>query len=381
MRQHHRAGEKAFVDYSGMTLDIVDPRTGAVRPAQVFVCVLGASSYAFAEATWTQSLEDWIRSHVHAFEFFGGVTEITVPDNLKSGVTQPCRYEPLLNRTYEDMAQHYGTVVIPARVRKPRDKAKAEQGVQMVERWILAVLRHETIHSLAEANRRIRKLLDQLNHREMRGLGKSRRQLFEELDRPHLRPLPTARFEISYWGERRCNIDYHVEVDGHYYSAPYQLARQMLTVRTTATTVELFQNTRRVSSHVRSYDKGRHTTLPEHMPESHRKHLEWTPSRLIRWGQKAGPSTGKVIEEVLESRPHPEQGYRSCLGFIRLGERHGPDRLEAACRRALLFKTTSYRSIKSILEARLDQQPLPDPDHQKPDLPPHDNVRGPDYYE
>jgi transposase len=379
MRQEHRAGEKLFVDYAGQTAEVVDRRTGEIRHAQIFVAVLGASSYTYAEATWTQQLPDWIGAHVRAFQFLGGVSEVLVPDNLRSGVSKAHRYEPDLNPTYADLASHYGVAVLPARVRKPRDKAKAEAGVLLVERWILAVLRHRTFFSLPELNREIARLLERLNTRPFKKLPGTRRELFEQLDRPALHPLPAQPYEFAEWKKVRVNIDYHVEIEGHYYSVPYQLVRKALEARYSERTVECFHKGQRVASHPRSHLKGRHTTLPEHMPTSHRSYAEWTPQRLIRWAEKTGPATAGMVQTILERRAHPQQGFRSCLGIMRLGKSFGEERLEAACRRALTLGACSYKSIESILRQGLDRKAVPE--QQELDLSlEHENIRGSDYY-
>jgi transposase len=379
MRQEHRAGEKLFVDYAGQTVPVQDPVSGSIRQAQIFVAVLGASSYTYAEATWTQGLADWIGSHVRALSFFGGVPEIIVPDNLKSGITQAHRYEPELNPTYQEMAAHYGVAVVPARVRKPRDKAKVESGVLLVERWVLARLRHHTFFSLAELNTAIRELLADLNCRPFKKLPGSRQHLFDSLERPALRPLPALPYEYAEWKKARVNIDYHVEVEGHYYSVPYQLVRQQLDVRLTANCVECFYKGQRVSSHRRSSLKGRHTTLTEHMPKAHQHYLDWTPERLVRWAQTTGPATAQVVATILASRPHPQQGFRSCLGIMRLGKTYGADRLEATCQRALALEACAYKSLESILKNGLDRHPLPARQVSPPVIH-HPNIRGPEYY-
>jgi transposase len=379
MRQTHHAGEKLFVDYAGQTAGVVDRATGELRQAQIFVAVLGASSYTYAEATWTQSLSDWVGSHVRALAFFGGAPELLIPDNLKSGVQRACRYEPDLNPTYAELARHYGVAVLPARVRKPRDKAKAESGVQLVERWILAALRHRTFFSLAELNAAIAALLERLNGKPFKKLPGSRREAFEQLDQPALRPLPAVPYVYAIWKKVRVHIDYHVELDGHYYSVPYALVKQQLEARLTERTVEIFHQGQRVASHVRAYAKGCHTTVPEHMPKAHREYAAWTPQRLVRWAEQTGPATAGVIAQILATRPHPQQGFRSCLGILRLGERYGSDRLEAACRRALRLNACRYQSLASILERGLDRQPLP----EQTELPlptAHDHLRGPGYY-
>ena len=380
LRQDHRAGEKAFVDFAGQTVPITDPLTGVVTPAELFVAVLGGSSLTYAEALPSQELPHWIAAHVRAFEFFGGAPEILVPDNLLAGVTRAHRYEPEINRTYHEMAAHYTSVVIPARPAKPRDKAKAEAGVLLAERWILASLRHHTFFSLAEANVAIAERLQWLNDRPFQKMPGSRRSLFEEVERAALRPLPARPYEYATWRRATVNIDYHVEVDHHYYSVPYQLARQVCDVRLTTTTVEVLQRGHRVASHPRSHARGRPTTLSEHMPESHRRHLEWTPGRIVRWAQTSGPSTAAVVDEILRSRPHPEQGFRSCLGILRLGKRYGDERLEAACTRALALRAFSYRSVESILRRGLDRQPLATR-VLTPTSVAHDNVRGAPYYQ
>ena len=381
MRQVHVAGEKLFVDYAGQTLPIVNRHSGEIREAQLFVAALGASSQTFAEATWTQGLPDWIGSHTRAFAFFGGVPQIIIPDNLKSGVTKPCRYEPDLNPTYAEMAAHYGCAVIPARVRKPKDKAKVEVAVQVAERFILARLRHRTFFSLAEANAAINELVEQLNRRPFKKLPGSRQQLFETLDRPALAALPAQPYQFAEWRQARVNIDYHVEVDGHYYSVPYALVKEPLDVRLTATTVECLHKGQRVASHVRSFERGRHSTVPEHMPKSHRTYAEWTPQRLVSWAAKTGPATAALAEAILASRTHPQQGYRSVLGLIRLAKTYSPERLEAACQRALALRACRLKSIASILKTGLDRQPLPETTGtQRSLLPRHDNIRGATYY-
>ena len=379
MRQEHRAGEKLFVDYAGQTVEVVDRHSGEIRTAQIFVAVLGASSYTYAEATWTQQLPDWIGSHVRTFAFLGGVSELLIPDNLRSGVSKAHRYEPDLNPTYADLASHYGVAVLPARVRKPRDKAKAEAGVLLVERWILAVLRNRTFFSLPELNREIARLLERLNARPFKKLPGSRQALFEQIDRPALRPLPAQPYAFAEWKQVRVNIDYHVEVAGHYYSVPYQLVKKTLEARYSERTVECFHKGQRVASHPRSHLKGRHTTVPEHMPVAHRSYAEWTPQRLIRWAEHNGPATAGMVQTILERRAHPQQGFRSCLGIMRLGKRFGEERLEAACRRALTLNACSYKSIESILRQGLDGQAVPE--QQELDLVlEHENIRGADYY-
>lgn len=379
MRQNHRAGERLFIDYAGHTIPVVDRQTGEIKECQIFVAVLGASNYTFSEATWSQALPDWIGSHQRAMDFFGGVTELWVPDNLKSGVHKAHRYEPDLNPTYQDLAQHYGVAVIPARVRRPKDKSKAEVGVQVVERWILAALRNHTFFSLVELNIRIKDLLERLNNRPFRKLPGSRRSQFEVIDRPALKPLPATRYVYADWKKARVNIDYHVEVDRHYYSVPYTLVKQQLDIRYTDTTVECYHHNHRVASHPRSRRVGQHTTQRAHMPQSHQQYGDWSPERLVNWARQYGSGTAEIITQLLQSRHHPVQAYRSCLGVLRLGKTYGDDRLEAACQRALVLGTCRYKSIDSILKHGLDQhREPPEPDSPVPEN--HGNIRGPSYY-
>lgn len=381
MRQRHRAGETLFVDYAGQTMPVVDPHTGEIRDAAIFIAVLGASNYTYVEATWSQSLPDWIGSHVRTFEALGGVPQVLVPDNLKAAVTRPHRYEPELNRTYLDMAQHYGVAIVPARAGRPRDKAKVEVGVQVVERWILARLRHQTFFALAELNTALNALRTDLNQRPFKKLPGSRHSLFASLDRPALRPLPDNPYHYAEWKLVRVNIDYHVEVEGHYYSVPYALVKHQLEARISAHTVELFHKGKRVASHRRSPQKGRHTTTVAHMPKAHQHYAEWTPTRLIRWAEQTGDACARVVEAILASRPHPQHGFRACLGIMRLGKHYGADRLEAACRRAMAIGACSYKSIASILQHDLDRQPLPKPVETVTPVVHHVNVRGPNYYQ
>lgn len=378
LRQTHKAGEKMFVDYAGQTIPVTEPESGVVRQAQIFVAVLGASNYTFSEATWDQSLASWTGSHSRAFEYFEGVPEIVVPDNLRSGVSKACRYEPDLNPAYHDLAVHYGTAVIPARVLRPKDKAKVEVGVQIVERWILAALRNRKFFSLHELNQTICELLEKLNHRPFKKLEGSRKSWFEKIDRPALKALPQERYVLAEWKKARVNIDYHVELEGHYYSAPYALVQEEVELRYTAATVEIFFRGKRIASHLRSHCPGRHTTQTEHMPKNHREYLEWSPSRILGWAASMGEATGQIAGKILTSREHPEQGYRSCLGILRLGKLYGRDRLEAASKRALAIGASSYKSIRSILENGLDREAVPE--MQDSQTIEHPNLRGQGYY-
>ncbi len=381
MRQEHRAGDRLFVDFPGQRLPIWQRRSGEVRfEAELFVAVLGCSNYLVAEAVASQSLEHWVTAHVHCFETLGCVPALVVCDNLRSGVTRAHRYEPDVNATYEEMAAHYQVAVIPTRPGKPRDKAKVEAGVLLAERWILARLRNRRFYSLAEANAAIAECVTAINQRPFRKLPGSRQSWFEELERPVMRPLPATRYEFARWRVGvKVNIDYHVEYLRHYYSVPYQLVGVRVDVRVTATCVEVFHASRRVASHLRDDTPGRHTTDPAHMPVAHRRHAEWSPSRILAWANRTGSATAALAQAIMDSRPHPEQGYRSCLGIIRLADRYGPERVEAACARALTVRALSYRSVESILRHGLDSQPLPAASTRT--HPDHHNLRGAAYYQ
>jgi len=379
MRHEHRGGEKLFIDYSD-GLSIVDRVTGELTLTQLFLTVWGASNYTYAEAELSQTLPDWIGGHRRALEYFGCAPRVLVPDNLKSGVSKACKYEPDLNPTYSDMAEHYGCAVLPARPRRPRDKAKVENGVLIAKRWILAVLRHRTFYSLAELNAAIRECLERLNTRPMRQAGKSRRELFEILDRPNALPLPAHPYDYAEWYKAKVQLNYHIEVDHHYYSVPYQLLHERLDIRLTAAIVEAFRKGVRVAAHVRSYNKNGYTTLPEHMPPEHRFYAQWNPDRFIRWAGKTGEATARLVEKILATRPYPEQGYKACLGIINLTRHYDPVRVEAAARRALKFEACSYRSMKTILAAGLDRHPDNGEQSRLPGLPPHQNIRGSEYY-
>jgi transposase len=379
MRQVHRAGEKQFVDFSGTRPFLVDPRTGEVCPVELFVGVLGASGLIYAEATASQALPAWIGAHVRMVEYWGGSPKIWVPDNLKSAITRAHRYEPEVNRTYAELARHYGAVVIPARVATPTDKPKVEVSVQIAQRWVLAVLRHRTFFTLADLNAAIRERLEAINNRPLTRIGVSRRTLWAQLDRPALLPLPVTRYELATWEPGRVNIDYHVEVGHNFYSVPYQLVHEPVEARVTAATVEIYRKGRRVAVHAALSGRGRFVTQPGHMPRAHRAHAEWTPSRLIRWAEQAGPATGRLVAGILERRPHPEQGYRACLGLMRLGRVHGADRLEAACARAERLRSYRYKTVEHILHHQQDRLPLDDPPPARPALT-HENVRGAAFY-
>ena len=380
LRQVHQPGEKGFVDWAGATIPIHDPVTGEVWPASLFVMVLGASSYTYAEATQDQQLTAWIGAHMHAFEYFSGVPRLLVPDNLRTGVSRSCRYDPDLNPTYQEFAMHYDVGVVPARPYRPKDKAKVEVGVQVVERWILAALRHQKFFRLADLNHAIRELLERLNQRPFKKREGSRASVFAAVERTALRPLPAEPFDMSQWSYARVNIDYHIAFKDDLYSVPYTLVQERVEVRATPTTIEIFHKGQRVASHVRGHGREQVFTQREHRPKSHQAHLEWTPSRMVNWAQQIGPCTAELFERILGEKPHPEMGYRSCLGIIRLAEEYSSVRMEAAANRAIRTGACRYQSVKSILKNSLDQQPLPELPSQP--LPPsHDNIRGAEYFE
>jgi len=376
MRVPHRAGEKLYVDFAGLTMSYTSG--GEEKKAFVFVATWGASNYTYAEAFSGQDLTSWISGHIHAFEYFGGVPEALVPDNTKTGVTSPCYYEPDLNPTYQELARHYGTVVLPTRVKAPKDKAKVEKGVQTVEYWLMAPLRKRQFFSIDEINQALWERLEGLNARTMPHFEKSRREMFEELDQPVLKPLPQTGFEVAEWKRAKVGIDYHVEFKKHYYSVPYKLIQKQVDIRATDRVVEVFYKNNRVSSHKRDDSPGRHSTHPEHMPEAHRQYAEWNPERFHKWAERIGELTVELVSHIFSSRRHPEQGYRSCLGLMRLESRYGKERMEAAAKRALFFGYYSYKGVKNILEAGLDQVELEEPVGIMRKI--HPNIRGTDYY-
>ena len=379
MRQQHTAGDKVFVDYSGKTISIIDPATGEVTAAELFVAVLGASSYTYAEATWSQKLPDWIGAHVRMFAHFGKVTRLVVPDNLKSGVHRPSFYDPEANQTYGRMADHYGVGILPARPYKPRDKAKVEAGVRVAQSYILGRLRNVTFFSLAECNQAIAGALEQINGRVMRKLGVSRRDLFLAVELPAMRPLPATPYEYAEWKRARVNQDYHVEIQGFYYSVPHTLIREEVEARLTVNAVELFHRGQRVAVHVRLLGGGaRHVTHDDHMPSGHRFYSGWSEARFRRDAAAIGPNTEALIIAVMASRKHPEQGFRSCLGILKRLRGVDRDRAEAACARAVEIGALSSKSLGSILDNNLDRKPT---GQSAADLPLfHANIRGSGYY-
>lgn len=379
MRQTHRAGEKMFVDYAGQTVPIISPNNGESKSAQIFVAVLGASNFTYAEASYSQTLPDWIGAHIRAFDYFQGCPEIVIPDNLKSGVLRACRYEPDINPTYADMASHYNIAVIPARPIHPKDKAKVEVGVQVIERWVLARLRHRQFFSLGDLNKAIRVLLDDLNNRPMKKLNTTRRKLYEEIERAALKPLPRLPYQFCDWWKVRVPLDYHIEFASHYYSVPYRLVKEKVDVRITEHIIEVFFKGKRVASHCRSNVKGGRTTVLEHMPKAHQAYIQWTITAIQRWSAGVGCATAQLVEKILATKKHPEQGYRSCLGLISLGRFYSEARLERACRRALLLEAVSYQSVKSILKKGLDLLPLVELEEILV-IAEHENIRGADYY-
>ena len=380
MRQVHPGGERLFLDYAGHTVPVIDPTTGEIRRAQVFVAVLGASNYTYACATWQQTAADWVASIIDTLGFIGGVPRLLVPDQPRALIANPDAYEPVTARLMQELAEHYGVAVLPARPRKPQDKAKVEVGVQVVERWILARLRNRRFFTLAELNAAIAGLLAELNQRPFKKLPGCRRSAFEALDAPALKPLPSVAMVLAEFKAARVNIDYHVAYEGHYYSVPHQHVGAAVELRITATMLEVLLRRVRIAAHARSHRAGGFTTVAEHMPASHREHRQWSPGKLIAWAERIGAATAAVVRWQMEHRPHPEQGYRSCLGLMRLAREYGNDRLEAACARAQSIRAPNYRSVKSILECGLDRQDSTLLGGAPVAMPSHDNVRGPGYY-
>ena len=381
MHQRYKWGEKSFIDYAGKTVPVMDRETGITWEAQIFLVVLGASNFTYCEAHRDQKLRNWINGHIRAFEYFGGVTEIAVPDNTKTGVKSPCRYEPDLNPTYQDWSDHYGVAVIPARVMKPRDKAKVEVGVQIVERWILARLRKRQFFSLQELNKAILELLEDLNNRPMRHLGKSRRELYESREKAYLKRLPERPFEYCQWdlGKLLSN-SYHVKFDKNFYSAPYELIGSRVDVRATDKMIEIFYKSKRVGSHVRDFRENKYITNQFHMPPGHRKMLEWTPESFQEWGKQTGEYTYQMIRRMQSTKRHAQQQSRSCLGLMRLSSKYESDRIEAACKRALLYGLDSYKNVLNILQSGLDQVPCQDEGEISYQPVKHENIRGENYY-
>jgi transposase len=380
MRQTHVAGDKMFVDYSGKRPRILDKATGEATEVELYVAVLGASNYTYAEATFTQRVPDFVASTTRALAFFGGVPRAIVPDQLKSAVIVASRYEPGLQRSFDELGRHYGTTILPARPASPRDKAKVEVSVQIVQRWILARLRNQVFYTLGELNARVQELLADLNARIMKLYKASRSELFERFDRPALTALPVDTFECAAWKKVVLNVDYHVAFEDHFYSAPHTLIDEELWVRATTTSVEILHRSSRVASHARSYVRFQHTTVMAHMPTSHQKHAEWTPSRILGWASTVGPRTEELAQAILVERRHPEHGYRSCLGLFRLAKRYGNERVEAACARAIGVSARSYRHVESILKHGFDRAPALDTESRESGNIVHENLRGRDYY-
>lgn len=380
MRQKHLPGDKCFVDYAGVPLHFVDPQTGEIQGACLFVAVLGASNYTYAEAHRAQDISSFVGGHVRAFSYFGGVPALLVPDNLKAGVNKADWYEPELNRTYADMATYYGTAVLPARPGKPKDKSKVEVGVQIAERWIIAALRHHTFFSLAELNQAIRALLERLHDRPFQKLEGSRRSRFEQIERSALRPLPGAPYELATWRRARVHIDCHIEFERVYYSVPHTFVAKEVDVRATEHMIEIFHQGRRLAGHPRERCPGARRTEVSHLPKAHQKHLEWSPERLIAWGRTVGPYTAALMERMLLDKPHPEMGYRACLGVLSLSKKYTPQRLERAAERALAIGSPRLHSVRSILQKGLDRLDVNEPTGRSDDTT-HAHVRGASYYQ
>ncbi|MCH2227972.1 MAG: IS21 family transposase [Candidatus Caenarcaniphilales bacterium] len=383
MRQIHNYGEKCFLDFAGHTIPVNDSKTGEVKNAQIFVACLGASNYTFAFAVENQSLENWIYCNKKALDFFGGVPEVLVPDNLKSAVNKACRYEPSINKSYLDYAKHYDVAVMPARVRKPQDKAKVEVAVQIVERWILAALRKETFFSINELNQSIAKLLEQLNSKEFKKLDGNRKYIFEKFEKEKLKPLPEDSFELQLWKKAKVAPDYHVEVEKHFYSVPYKYISKKVDIGFSIHTVNIFYENQLIAKHLRSYDKHKYSTVDEHMPKGHQEHSSWSPEKIRDWALKISENTAKLIEQILAKGKYPAINYRPCIGIIRLEKQYGKERVDKAALRLLKygFRNSGYQSMKSILKRGLENEPLEDFSEEKVKLEFHENIRGAEYYQ
>lgn len=382
MRQVHKAGEKVFVDYAGMTVPWMEPSTGEVHEAQVFVASLGASQYTFVDVTESQSLEDWIASHIRMWAYFGGVSKMVVPDNLKSGVSKAHRYDPDINANYQHVSEHYGFAIVPARAGEPKDKAKVENAVGCIERQILAPLRHATFTSIAEIKAAVKPRLTAFNQQRFQKMKTSRLELFNTLDKPALMPLPPEVYQYAEWKKAKVNIDYHFVFDEHYYSVPYQYIHHSIEIRADGKTVECFYQGQRIAVHTRSKKRYQHTTLAEHMPSAHKAHAQWTPERIQRWALKTGQNTADFIEHMIASRAFPEQAFRSCMGLMRLARSFGPERLEKACRIALDAGMTRYQQVEKLLKNKMDSVEIKSkPQTQTPVISSHHNIRGSNYYQ
>ncbi len=379
MRMEHKAGEKGFVDF-GEGLKVVNSETGEVTSTSLFVFCWGASNYLFAKATRGEDLQSWIKVNMDALTFFGCAPKVIVPDNLKSAVTKACRYEPEANPTYADFASHYGIAIMPTRPSAPKDKGKVEAGVKFAKRWILAKLRNRIFTSVDEINIAIPELQELFNNKIMKSFGKSRKTLFESLDKPNAIFLPDLPYEFAEWKVATANINYHIEYEGHFYSVPYQTIHQRVEVRATASSLEVFLKGKALCCHRRSYVKNGYTTVKEHMPAAHQKYLEWSPERILNWAEQLGPFVREMAQKIIEDRAFPEQAYRSCLGLIRLEKRYTRERLNRACERAILYRNFRFTAVKSILAKGLDSQPMKQSiPLQKPIV--HENIRGAKYYE
>ena len=380
MRQEHKAGERLSVDYCGMTVPVYDPISQEVVEAQIFVAVLAASNYTFAEATPSQALPYWLGSHQRALEFFGGVPKLIVPDNLKSGVTDPCRYEPGLNHSYQDLAEHYQVAVVPARPKKPRDKPKVEKGVQEVERQVLAPLRDQRFVSFTQLNQAISEQLERLNRRQMRSYGMSRLELFEQVERAELAPLPKMPFVFARWKDAKVSLDYHIEFERHYYSVPYEWVGHRVRVKASEHQIEIFRDNERLACHERSRNPHRHTTLPGHMPPEHWAYKQRSKQTFLSWAQSVGPATVRQVEAIFALKDHEEQAFRTLMGVQRLAKQFGNEATEAACAYANHFCLVGFGRLRSVLE---NKRSLPNHPPSPAAVPtaPHDNLRGQAYYQ
>ncbi len=384
MRQIHLAGEKVFVDYSGVTIPIYDKKDGTVSKAQVFVAVLGASGYTFVHATPSQKQEDFILSHVLAYEFFGGTPRAVVPDNLKSAVIfNDKKHGLVLNESYAALARHFNMRIEPARVRKPKDKPKAEQGVQAIQRYILAYFRHQKIFSVDEANEKISILLDRYNNKVMKHIGKSRTQLFEELDKPMLSPLPANRYIYEQFKIARVNMDYHITLEKCNYSVPFKYLKEQVEVRYSTQHIRIYHKNKLIATHPRLRRSGDASTLHEHMPPNHQyAHEKMNPSRLRSWAKSIGEYSALFVEDAFDAAEHEPNAYRKIVAVLSLAKRYGQVELELALMYAAQHRILSVKSVVSILDKKLYlQKGSNNATYKTPPLfNTHDNLRGEETY-
>lgn len=381
MRMEHKAGDKMFVDFAGKKLSIVDPKTGEIQELEIFVSVLGASQLSYIEAVLSQKKADWIAVNQNALSFYKGVPNAIVPDCLKSAVIKSDKYEPEINQTYNDFAQHYQTVILPARALHPQDKSLAENFVRNAYTQIYAPLRNLTFFSIEELNTALWEQLDLYNHKNFQARGYSRNQLFEEIEKSQLKPLPTGTYELKAFSECKVQYNHHVyfKEDKHYYSVPFQFTGKKVMIISTSRSIEMFFNNSRIAIHQRNRCTYGYTTKTGHRPPNHQFVSEWSPQRFIKWGRNIAAEVEELITLLLDSRQHPEQAYRSCMGILNLSKKYDNADYIKACKKALGLNLINYKFIKNMLETKAfnlaDEQ-----ESEQSNLPNHGNIRGEEVY-